>query len=249
MFEQLFVRPEALTRHATGSLADERRRFLAHLEERGLPPVTLRSHAQMLLRVADALRLADRPDEMISRDEIDGCAPAVAPVHPAVDESQATVNQRRATKAREKFRSVATRWLRFLGRLKEEVVPVSPYAEQIDAFADYLQHERGLCPRAIVAAVRFCGNSLANLICHSTHGARSTWRRSTAPLRKWSARAATHRDQFTIWRASCGSFFAMQIGRGGAEKNWRSRSAARVRLLSSHYLLDRLGMMYGDSWR
>jgi site-specific recombinase XerD len=76
----------------------------------------------MLLRVAETLRLADRPGETISQDEIN----------------------RKATDKRHKFSSVATRWLRYLGRLKDEPIPVSPYAEQIEAFADYLQHERGL---------------------------------------------------------------------------------------------------------
>ena len=58
MFEQLFVNPHALARHSAEPLPDERRRFLAHLKERGLPRVTLRWHADMLLRVADALQLA-----------------------------------------------------------------------------------------------------------------------------------------------------------------------------------------------
>lgn len=51
MFEQLFVRPRALARHSAEPLPDERRRFLAHLKECGLPRVTLRGHAEMLLRV------------------------------------------------------------------------------------------------------------------------------------------------------------------------------------------------------
>ena len=163
MFEQLFVKPHALVRHSAEPLFDERREFLTHLKERGLPRVTLRWHADMLLRVADALQLADRPGEMISRDEIDRCAADIAPVQPAVDEGQAAVNQRRAVKNRQKFSSVATRWLRLLGRLKEEPEPVSPYAEQIDAFADYLQHERGLAARTTRESCRFLRRFLDRL--------------------------------------------------------------------------------------
>ncbi len=155
MFEQLFVKPHALARHSTEPLSDERRRFLAHLEERGLPRVTLRWYAETLLRVADALRLVDRPGEMISRDEIDRCAADLAPVHPALDEDQAVVNQRRTTKNRQKFSSVATRWLRYLGRLQDELIPASPYAEQIEAFADFLRRERGLSDRTISNSCTF----------------------------------------------------------------------------------------------
>jgi hypothetical protein len=55
MFEQLFVRRRALARHSTEPLADERRQFLAHLKDCGLPRVTLRWHAEMLLRVTETL--------------------------------------------------------------------------------------------------------------------------------------------------------------------------------------------------
>jgi hypothetical protein len=70
MFDLLFVKPRAVARHSAEPLPDERRRFLAHLKECGLPRVTLRWHAEMLLRVAETLRLADRPGEVISRAEI-----------------------------------------------------------------------------------------------------------------------------------------------------------------------------------
>lgn len=141
MFEQLFVRPQALARHSTEPLPDERRRFLSHLKEGGLPRVTLRWHAEMLLRVAETLRLADRPDEMISRDEI----------------------HRKATDKRHKFVSVATRWLRYLGRLQEEVIPATPYAEPIEAFADFLQRERGLSGRTISNSCTFLQKFLGQL--------------------------------------------------------------------------------------
>jgi site-specific recombinase XerD len=162
MFEQLFVKPHALARHSTEPLADERRRFLVHLKERGLPRVTLRSHAAMLLRVADVLHLADRPGEMISRDEIDRCAASIT-AQSITNEDQATVYLQRAAKSRQTFRSVATRWLRLLGRLKEEPAPISPYAEQVEAFADYLQHERRLSARTINNSCAFLRGFLGQL--------------------------------------------------------------------------------------
>jgi site-specific recombinase XerD len=141
MFEQLFVRQCALARHSTEPLADERRQFLAHLKECGLPRVTLRWHAEMLLRVAETLRLADRPGEMISRDEIN----------------------RKATDKRHKFVSVATRWVRYLGRLREEPIPASRYEEQIEAFADFQRRERGLSGRTIHDSCTFLRKFLGQL--------------------------------------------------------------------------------------
>lgn len=163
MFEKLFVKQHALARHYAEPLLDERRRFLVHEDERGLPRVTLRYVAEMLLRVAETLRLADRPGEMISRDEINRRAVDIAPVHPAEDEDQAVANQRKATKKREKFRSLATRWLQFLDRFKKEPIPASPYAEQIEAYANYLRQERGLSAKTISNGGTFLRQFLGQL--------------------------------------------------------------------------------------
>jgi site-specific recombinase XerD len=95
----------------------------------------------MLLRVAETLRLVDRPGEMISRDEI----------------------ERKATDRRHKFTSVATRWLLFLGRLKQDSEPASPYADQIEAYAIYLQNERGLTTMTIRNCCRFLRQFLGQL--------------------------------------------------------------------------------------
>tara|TARA_R110002111_G_C5960288_1_gene369365 strand:- start:258 stop:1463 length:1206 start_codon:yes stop_codon:yes gene_type:complete len=141
MFEQLFVRPYALARHSASPLSEERRSFLCHLKECGLPQVTLIWYAGMLLRVAETLSLADRPEETISRNEIN----------------------RKATDKQHNFVSVATRWLRYLGRLQDELIPASPYAEQIEAFADFLRIERGLSGRTIVNRCVFLQKFLYHL--------------------------------------------------------------------------------------
>ena len=69
MFEQLFERPHALARQRNGPAAEERLRYLAHCAEQQMARRTLRLIALYLLIVARALRLADRPGELISRDE------------------------------------------------------------------------------------------------------------------------------------------------------------------------------------
>ena len=87
-------------------LADERRRFLIHLAERGEPPNRLRSVASLLLRMIARLDLVNRPDEHISREEI----------------------VQKVTKGGT-ITSYAVRWLRFLDRLEQPLPPVHPYAE------------------------------------------------------------------------------------------------------------------------
>lgn len=126
MFGQLFKLPEAVAGHRAGALLEERRAFLAHQAGRGLSTSALRAIASGLLLVADKLELASRPGVIITCDEIKRKAP----------------NQ-------DKFRSLATRWLRFLGRLQPQPTPVNPFADQIKAFADYLDRDRGLAPATI----------------------------------------------------------------------------------------------------
>jgi hypothetical protein len=70
MFEQLFERPHALARQRNGPLVEERLRYLAHCAEQQMAHRTLRCIAIYTLIVAKALRLADRPAELISRAEI-----------------------------------------------------------------------------------------------------------------------------------------------------------------------------------
>jgi len=112
LFDQLFRVP---TRGGTPSwraLRQERLAFLAHLADLGLSPSTLRGHAPVLLVIVNALDLASRPGETITRER----------------------SKRKAT-ANQSFLPVATQWLHFLGRLQQRAAPVSPYAKKIKAFA------------------------------------------------------------------------------------------------------------------
>ena len=127
MFEQLFVQPFTLARHRAGPMLDERRRFLSHLADGGLSRRGLRNVAASLLRAIDMLGLTRRPVESISRDEVIG----------------------KVTDKQDHFISDATRWLHFLGRLKQEPVPANPYADKIDAFVNYMQDEKGLSPLTV----------------------------------------------------------------------------------------------------
>jgi hypothetical protein len=71
MFEQLFKCPDALARQRPGPLVEERRCYLIHCAEQRMSTRTLRDVAIYTLAVARALRLADLPDELVRRAEIE----------------------------------------------------------------------------------------------------------------------------------------------------------------------------------
>jgi site-specific recombinase XerD len=133
MFAQLFTQPDALARHQSGPLLEERCRFLAHHADRGLSWSTLRCQANALLRINEVFGLVRPLGESISRDEV----------------------RQKAISQNATFPSIAIRWLRFLGRLKEEVVPVNPYAKEIQAFADYMQREKCLADSTVKSRCQF----------------------------------------------------------------------------------------------
>lgn len=125
MFDQLFETAPARARHHAGPLLEERRAFLTELANRGLSPTTLRLIAQKLLVFIKTFALLKRPKRIVTRTEI-----------------KTRIPERR-------LRSLATRWLRFLGRLEEAPVPANLFAAKINAFAEYMEHERGLSPVTI----------------------------------------------------------------------------------------------------
>lgn len=158
MFERLFTRPTALARHRGGPLAQERLAYLAHVAEQGSSLVTLQSTAAYLVVVADYLRLASRPGEIIRHEEI---------------ERQASRWARRRSSKRDKrkggstsrgvFLWHATDWLKFLGRLKQRSVPVSPHAEFVAAFAEHMRCEQGLSSATIYGRCQFVRRFLNQL--------------------------------------------------------------------------------------
>lgn len=143
MFEQLIARPFYLARHRTSPLVEERLAYLDHLAGQGMSRKHLRAVADYLLVVTDRLRLADRPGEAISHVEINQQAVLWA------DSQSKSPNWKGGSSSRAAFRSYATRWLQFLGRLERRPTSVSPYAGVVTAFADFMRVERGLSPVTI----------------------------------------------------------------------------------------------------
>jgi site-specific recombinase XerD len=126
MFDQLFGLPQVLARHRAGPLREERLAFLAHLADQGYSRNSLRRKARGLLAIATSLRLAGRPGEKVTCAEI-----------------------KRKAVARTSCLSLATEGLQFLGRLQPRPAFAGPYAEKLQAFADYMGSERGLSPSTI----------------------------------------------------------------------------------------------------
>lgn len=145
MLGRLFDRPITLAQQRVGPLLEDRLRYLSHLAEQGVNRHGLQVRAYYLLTVAQCLRLAGRPGEIISRREIQQQAHRWAQ-QPGPRKVIGSKHQRVA------FIRHATQWLRFCGRLQP--VPDTPhrYAERIAAFADFLGREKGLAPSTICAS-------------------------------------------------------------------------------------------------
>ena len=158
MFEQLFERPHALARQRNGPAAEERRRYLAHCAEQQMARRTLRLIALYLLIVAKALRLADRPDELITRAEIEAEADRWANRRPR------PAQMRSVRLAWLRFTGHASRWLTFLGRLQPPATAPRPYAEAVAQFGDSMLRERGLSPRTAEPRCRTISEFLSLIV-------------------------------------------------------------------------------------
>lgn len=115
MFERFLKDPNALARQRNGPLAEERRRYLARCIEERKSWETLRGTAAYILVIAETLRLAERPGELITRAEIDAAAEEWVNRPLKRDKERMLV-----------FTGHAIRWLKFLGRLQVPPVVKGP---------------------------------------------------------------------------------------------------------------------------
>src|ERR1041385_6180488 len=128
--------------HHDSPFAEERGRYLAHLLARGWARATV---------IGTACKLA----AFASRVDIN-CEGGVNVAHIEAAANE-WMNQRehyfrrgiRPRKARTKFVSDATNWLRFLGHLKEPECSPAPYADLVAEFCTFLERERELSPASV----------------------------------------------------------------------------------------------------
>jgi integrase/recombinase XerD len=124
-------------------LAEERRRYLTYCAEQQMSLETLGDIARNTLIVAGALRLSERPGELINRTEIVSVASRWVKRRRRVRKVQHVRRECRT------FVGHAVRWLTFLGRLEASAAVCQPCADLVAQFTDYMVRERGLSPRTV----------------------------------------------------------------------------------------------------
>jgi len=141
MFETLFSRASAVSRHRNAPMATERAAYLRQLADRGSPLSVVRRAAFVCRWIAERIGRWPR-DHPIGDEELARLAACWA--------RRRSTNRRRAeaiASPKESFRSVAKSFLREAGRLAE--VPISapgPYEDRIQAFLTEQREARQLAP-------------------------------------------------------------------------------------------------------
>lgn len=160
MFDELFVRYQAISRHEKSPLAEERRRYLIHCANQGMAKRTLKESAIYLLAIVDFLDLAHRADETISLDEIRQSAERWVHREPQLP------SPKDIAAAKQRFVKHARRWLLFLDRLESPTATLPSYYRLIQKFADYDQHEKNASPRSTAAKCRQIRDFLSQTCSH-----------------------------------------------------------------------------------
>lgn len=138
MFEQIFRKRCYIERHRSGPHAEERVRYLAHIQEEGRTPKELHRVAGLLFPIS---RYVDVSQCDITSEQLDAAA-----------EKWLDGRLRHRTSARQygkqSFLCIANRWLRFLGRLQEPV-SAEAFGPQVAVYVEYLTQQRGLARATI----------------------------------------------------------------------------------------------------
>jgi site-specific recombinase XerD len=229
VFEQLFQNPRVLARQQAGPLAEERRRYLAYWAEQQMAASRLQNIARSILAITEALRLADRPGELISRAEI-------------VDEANRRARERQKRRLLTfRFTAEAVRWLKFLGRLQVSVPVPSVYAEQVAEFADYLVQERGLSPRTVAYDCRTTHEFLAPIEKAGLHLKKLTVAQVDELLAKKVREEGYARVTIQRWASTLRRFFRFAEGRG-----WCRPGLAAA--IMAPRVFTQEGLPIGPSW-
>ena len=197
MFDQLYKSRGVIARHHSGPLLKERLAFLTHLANQGFSPFRLQSKARDLMATARMLRLAGEPRKALTVAEV----------------------ERGMTKRRRLCR-FAVQWLQFMGRLRQRTTPLTPEAEKIKAFADYMEHEVDLSPvtifhrcwwiRRFFGRLRVRGGSLDKLTPH----------RIDVASQKMLESDGYSRVTVQCCAGALRAFFRFAEARDGAVKDW-----------------------------
>jgi len=139
MLEVLFARPSAIARYRFAPLLKERLRYLAHCEQIGIKPETLRKIASHQLSFVRALDLQDGDDDVNLRKIEDWSLPEERRLRP---------------RARRRFFSHAERWLRFQGWRNGPEAACHSRTREITAFVAHMSGECGWSDATIEGCCR-----------------------------------------------------------------------------------------------
>ena len=143
MFEKLFTTPQALEKHRTAPLADQRPSYLDHLAQSGASQRMLRLAAMEQTRLVHLLDLKEGDRVSIPRLEA-----AIAEWSRPGDRRYHRTVPTLPAPAKRVVRG-AIRWLRFPGWLEEPPVAPPPHRVELDSYEAWMREERGLSERTI----------------------------------------------------------------------------------------------------
>lgn len=234
MFDRLFQHPWVLARQRNGPLAEERLRYLALCAEQQLSRRMLRTIARYTLIGAEALKLAERPKELVSRGEVEA----------AVDHWLNRRSRRSTAKSIRllgvDFKGHVIRWLGFLGRLQRPTEVPQPYAAHIATFLD-LARERNLSLQTVGNYERVLRRFLAKIeeagLCLKTLTVVQLDELVIQKVR--DGRCA--RNTIQTWASVLRVFF-----RFAEERGWCRKGLAAAIMVPHVYLHE--GLPIGPSW-
>ncbi len=146
MFELLFQKPSALSRHKNAPYAKERALYLEHCAQNGYSRGTLLFKARELLWVAR--KLSVYPNLEVTLEQIEAVAKDW-------EERERCWGKKLNTQwTYRRFIETARPWLRFLGYLQEPVEQI-PFVELLEDYVKWMKHERGLAPSTIQKRIEY----------------------------------------------------------------------------------------------
>jgi integrase/recombinase XerD len=140
VFDKYFSLPAAIARHQSAPLAQERERFLTHLEATGTRRSAIRIAATYLLQAVNILGLRRLRD--VTLEEVDRAA----------DHWNTLRNRNKPYPVGQSgvkcFAQTARRFLRFEGKLRSPRLP-QPFSDYLRGFVEAMSSERGLSEATI----------------------------------------------------------------------------------------------------
>ena len=146
MFEELFTHPFSIRRCRLAPLVEDRLIYLSHLADLGTKQATLRKMALAQVHLVHLLEL--QRNEKVTLAQVKAAAEQWS--RPGQDRY---IRRRRAltsADATKRFLSHAVRWLRFVGRLEDEVAgPRHHHTSEVAAYEAWMRTVRGLSESTI----------------------------------------------------------------------------------------------------